>query len=143
VGWTNIKELGGVEKPYYQEGIMKKSVMFLIASVVLFTGAGMARAEKKVSAHPRTTSVQANWNSFKPETLSGTLSLVGSKKKEIFLTSSDGTSYDFLVSGKTKIEIGGAPGSFEKLAGKTGSEATITFVPRPEGNFASRISVNA
>ena len=122
---------------------MKKSVMFLILSLVLFGGARMARAEKKASTQSHASSVQTNWNSFKPETLSGTISIVGSKNKDIFVTSSDGIPYHFVVNKQTKIEIGGASASFEKLADKTGSQVAITFVARPQGNFAKSITVSS
>jgi hypothetical protein len=62
--------------------------------------------------------------------------------KSVFVTGSDEVSYKFLVTNKTKIEIGGTTSSIEDLAGQTQKQVTITFVARRNGNFAQSISVS-
>lgn len=121
---------------------MKRLVMFLAAPFVLSAGKGMACIEKKAGTHPRTSRTKATWNSFKPETLAGIISMMESKKKEIFVTASDRIPHYFLVTRKAKIEICGVPSSFDQLTAQDGSQATITFIARPEGSFAKRISVS-
>lgn len=121
---------------------MKKLVLFLIVSFALFAGMGMARAQKKTNAQPRSSAAEANWNSFRPETIQGTISMVVAKKKLVFVTASGGVSYDFLVTKKTKVEIGGRPSACKQLIGQAGKPATVTFVARPKGNFAQSISVS-
>jgi hypothetical protein len=83
------------------------------------------------------------WESFRPETLNGTVSIVEPGKKSIFVTTSGGVSYKFVATAKTKIQINGTPSSMDELAEQSDKEATVTFVARPKGDVAQRIAVSS
>ena len=115
---------------------MKKSVLLLILPVALLVGAQMATAQQK-SVSP----AEANWDNFRPETLSGTISMVEPSTKAMFVTGSDKVSYKFLITDRTKINIGGTASSLDELASQTQKPVSITFVARANGNVAQNISV--
>ena len=115
---------------------MRKFVLLLILPVALLLGVQTATAQQK-----STSAAEANWNHFRPETLSGIISMVEPGTKTVFVTGSDEVSYKFLATKRTKIEIGGTASSFDELASQTQKQVTITFVARPNGNFAQNISI--
>jgi hypothetical protein len=88
------------------------------------------------------SAAEANWDNFKPETLSGTISMVEPSAKTIFVTGSNEVSYKFLITNKTKIEIGGTRSPLHELASQTEKPVTVTFVARADGNFARGISIS-
>jgi hypothetical protein len=92
---------------------MKKFLLLLMNPFALFLGAPTAHAKEKT-----TTSVEANWKSYRPETSSGTISMVEPSTKSVFVMGSSEGSYKFLVTPKTKIEIDGTKGTIENLAGQ-------------------------
>ncbi|HXH50915.1 MAG TPA: hypothetical protein VNM47_16350 [Terriglobia bacterium] len=116
---------------------MKKLVLFLIVPFALLLGVPTATAQEKT-----TTSAEANWNNYRPETLNGTITMVEPGTKCMFVMGSSEVSYKFVVTNKTRIEIGGAKGSVEELANQAQKQVTVTFVARPNGNFAQSISVS-
>lgn len=116
---------------------MRKFVLLLIVPVALLLGVQTAPAQQGA-----TSSVEANWNNFRRETLSGTISMVEPGTRAVFVTGTDNVSYKFLVTSKTKIEVGGTASSIDALAGQTGQQVTITFVARAKGNMAQSITVS-
>jgi hypothetical protein len=115
---------------------MKKLVLFLIVPFALLLGVPTATAQEKATAP-----AEANWNSYRPETLNGTITMVEPDTMSVFVTGSGEVSYKFVVTNKTKIEIDGTSSSIDELAAQTRKPATITFVARPSGNFAQSISI--
>lgn len=116
---------------------MRKFLLLLIVPLAVFLGAQTATAQQRT-----TSSVEANWNSFRPETLSGTISMVEPGTKAVFVTGAENVSYKFLVTNKTKIEVDGTASSIGALASQTNQQVIITFVARPNGNMAHSISVS-
>ena len=116
---------------------MRKFLLLLIVPAALLLGLQTATAQTKTK-----TSVESNWNNFRPETLSGTISMVEPGTKAIFVTGSDNVSYKFLVTNKTRIEVNGTASSIGALASQTNQPVTITFVARPNGNMAHSITVS-
>ena len=116
---------------------MKKLVLLLIIPFALLLVVQPATAQQKA-----TSSVETNWNSFRPETLSGTITMVEPGTKAVFVMGSGEVSYKFLVTGKTKIAIAGTKASIDELANQAQKQVTITFVARPHGNMAQSISVS-
>ena len=116
---------------------MKKLVLLLIIPFALLLVVQPATAQQKA-----TSSVETNWNSFRPETLSGTITMVEPGTKAVFVMGSGEVSYKFLVTRKTKIEIAGTRASIDELANQTRKEISVTFVARPNGNVAQSISVS-
>lgn len=130
---------------------MKKLVLLLIVPLALLLGVRTASAQEtttpartqmKASSQRAAASAEALWNSYRPETLNGTVSLIDASEKSVFVTGSEGVSYKFLVTPKTKIEINGMTSSFDDLVDQTHKQITVTFVARRNGNFAQRISVS-
>ncbi len=115
---------------------MKKFAFLLIIPIALLLGVQTATAQQK-----STSTAETNWDNFRPETLSGTISMVEPGTKALFVTGSGEVSYKFLVTNRTKIEVGGTTSSLDELASQTQKQATITFVARPNGNFAQDISI--
>ncbi len=121
---------------------MKKIALLLTITAALLLGIQTASAQKGKSTGPATKTVQATWSSYKAETIEGTLSMVVAEQKLVVITSSNDVPYDFLVTKKTKIDIGGTPSSFDNLSGQINRQATVTFLPRRNGNMAQSISVS-
>lgn len=132
---------------------MKKLAFFLIIPFTLLLGTQMGRAQEgatapastqmKASTQQPAASARANWNAFKPETLSGTISIIEPGKKSVFVSGPGGVSYKFLVTPRTKIQIGGTTSSFNDLVSQTQKKATVTFLARPKGDIAQSITVSS
>lgn len=120
---------------------MRKLALLLIIPCVLLFGIQTASAQRSESPGSETT-VQARWSSYKPETIEGNISMVVVDQKLVVVTSSDGVPYNFVVTKRTKVQIGGTPSSFDDLTGQTHKQASVTFVPRRNGNIAQSISVS-
>ena len=116
---------------------MKKLVLLLMIPFALLLGVPTATAQEKTA-----TPAETNWNSYRPETLSGTISMVEPGTKSVFVMGSGEVSYRFQVTAKTKIEIDGTKASIEDLAGQTEKQVRVTFVARRNGNMAQSISVS-
>lgn len=83
-----------------------------------------AKAEKK-----------AKYEASKPETLSGTVSLVKADDKLVVVTSSAGVPYDLKITPATKIN---PKGNLDDLSGK---QASVTYLATRTGNIAKSIDV--
>ena len=116
---------------------MKKLVLLIIIPFALLLVVQPATAQMKA-----TSSVETNWNSFRPETLGGTITMVEPAEKAVFVMGSGEVSYKFLVTGKTNIEVNGTKASIDELANQTRKEISVTFVARARGNMAQSISVS-
>jgi hypothetical protein len=116
---------------------MKKLVLLLIIPFALLLGVQTATAQEKT-----TTPAEANWNSYRPETLSGTISMVEPGTKSVFVMGSGEVSYRFQITNKTKIQIDGTKASIDELANQGNKQVTVTFVARRNGNIAESISVS-
>ncbi|HEV2491640.1 MAG TPA: hypothetical protein VG204_01055 [Terriglobia bacterium] len=127
---------------------MKKTLLsVLVLALFAFLGVlslAAQEAEKPApEAAPKAAAsgkkAMAGWS--KPETMSGTILLVKSEDKLVVVNSSAGTPYDFKVSGGTKIKVGDKAGKLDDLAGATGKQATVNYVPTRTGNAAKSIDV--
>lgn len=116
---------------------MKKLLLLLVIPFTLLLGVPTATAQEKIA-----TPAETNWNSYRPETLSGTISMVEPGTKSVFVMGSGEVSYKFLVTPKTKIQIDGTKGTIEDLAGQAQKQVSVTFVARRNGNMAQSISVS-
>jgi hypothetical protein len=123
---------------------MKKILFLLVASIVVaYFGISTVRAqetEKKEETPAAAEKPQAP--AVKPETLSGTLTMVAADKKLVVVTGSGGVPYNFNVTGATKIKLSGAKAKLADLSGATGRSATVKFLPEKHaGNIAQSIEV--
>src|SRR5574340_97367 len=118
---------------------MKKTLLsVLILALFAFLGVASLAAQEAekpaAEAAPKATTAKkamANWS--KPETLSGSIVLVKADDKLVVVSSSAGIPYDFKVSGGTKIKVGDKAGKLDDLAGATGKQATVNYVPTRTG----------
>lgn len=126
---------------------MKKLALLLIIPFTLLLGIQTASAKQKTTApasmQRAASTAKANWNSFKPETLSGTITVIQPGKKSVYVTASDGVSFHFRVTPKTKIRINGTRSSMADLAEQAHNQATVTFVAWPKGDVAKSITVSS
>lgn len=120
---------------------MRKASLFLSVSLVLLFGVGMATAQTMKSPAPASSAAERNWNSYQPETLSGTISMFDAQQ-HVMVLKSEGVPYNFKITKATKIEIGGARATFAELTNQTGSSASVTFVARRNGDFAKSVTVS-
>ena len=131
---------------------MKKISLLLSVFLFLLIGTAMAGAQKakSLAGQPSaakastvwTHSVKTNWDSFKPETLGGTISMVDAQHNLVVITSHN-IPYDFKVNRATKIEIGGSKGTCKNLASQTQKEASVTFIARGDGDYLKSITVTS
>jgi hypothetical protein len=77
------------------------------------------------------------------EDLSGTITLIDPTDKEVTLVGSNGVTYDFELTKRTKVELANQKIGINELAGESHKQATIHFVPRSDGNLAEIIQINA
>lgn len=63
-------------------------------------------------------------------------------KKLVVVTTPGGVPFDITVTGRTRIEIGGARSTFNDLAAQVQKQATVTFIARPNGDVAQSITVS-
>ncbi len=134
---------------------MKEKMVTLVAvlALVLF-GAISGMAQDQPAAQDQSAAAPATGNATKPmkhhamamggasETLSGTLSAVDADKKLVVVNGSNGVPYDFMVSGATKITVGGSKAKLADLSGDTSKQATVTFMAeKKRGNMARTIEV--
>jgi len=132
---------------------MKQKMLSLVAvfAVVLF-GAISGVAQDQPAAQDQSAATPAA-SSPKPakhhamaaastETLSGTLSVVDADKKLVVVNGSNGVPYNFMVTGGTKITVGGSKAKLADLSGDTNKQATVMFVAQKKrGNMAKSIEV--
>ena len=115
---------------------MKKTLFTLLAVLVLaFFGATLAVAQEPAAAEKVDVAVKA-------ETISGTISMVVVEKKLVVLTGSGGVTYNFKVTGGTRIKVAGNKAKFAELAAQTNKSATVKFLPLRSGNVAQSIEVS-
>ena len=72
----------------------------------------------------------------KVETISGTLTIVNSDEKTIYVTTGEKMTYDFKISPATKIAAGDRQLKFADLAGQIGKQIEVVFRPLRTGNAA-------
>ncbi len=131
---------------------MKKSMLSVMTAVLfLFFGltsviaqeaekpAGEAseKAEKAVPGEKK-----AKVAAVKPETISGTISMVDKDKKLLVLVSSQGVPYNFKVTSATRIKIGDKKAMIDQLAEQINKQVSVKFLPLLAGNAAQSIDVS-
>jgi hypothetical protein len=77
----------------------------------------------------------------KPETISGTLTIVNVEEKTIFVKAENGITYDFKIGPATKVAAGDTKLKMEDLTGQIGKSIEVVFRPLKTGNAASTIEI--
>jgi hypothetical protein len=75
------------------------------------------------------------------ESLSGKIQMVVVDQDLLVVTGPNGVPYDLKVTPKTVIVIGDKRGTLASLANSVGKAVSVGFVPRRDGNYATRIEV--
>jgi hypothetical protein len=127
---------------------MRKPLLVLLALLVLtFVGSSSARAqeaakpEEAPAKEKAAPAEKAKAEAAKPETISGTIQMVATDQKLVVLTSSSGTSYNFKVTGATRIKVAGKKAKLDELAAQANKSASVKFLPLRTGNLAQSIEV--
>ncbi len=134
---------------------MKKLALLLIIPCALLLVAQTASAQNKTmapaSTHKQmkattqlpTVASRSMWDLFRPETVTGTMSIIEPGKRSLFVSTSSGVSFHFVVTGRTRIRINGTPSTIAELAQQVQKQATVSFVARPSGDIAQSITVSS
>ena len=118
---------------------MKKRIFPLLAVMLLaFWGGPCVVAQEEAPAGKPEVKDEA----VKPETLSGTISMVLTEQKLVVVVSSAKVPYNFKVTGGTRIKIGGKKARLADLAAQTSKTALVKFLPLRSGNVARSIEVS-
>jgi hypothetical protein len=118
---------------------MKKALISLLALVLLvFAGGLWAVAQEEAPAGEATEKAEV----AKPETISGTISMVDTQKKLVVLAGSGGVPFNFKVTGATRIKVAGKRAKLADLAGQTNKSASVKFLPLRSGNLTQSIEVS-
>jgi ABC-type glycerol-3-phosphate transport system substrate-binding protein len=122
---------------------MKKMLFLLVACLVLsYAGILSAVAQEAKTKEAPAAAEKAKEPAVKPETLAGTLQTVLVDKKLLVVAGSNGVPYNFIVSGATKIKVGGNKAKLADLAGATGKSVSVKFLPEKRaGNIAESVEV--
>ena len=126
-----------------------KRMLLSFMSLALFVFSAMtplaaqdAQAAGDAGAKPAKAEKKVKYDTSKPETLSGTVSLVKADDKLVVVTSSAGIPFDFKVTAGTKIKIGDQKGKLDDLAGAANKQASVTYMATRTGNVAKSIDVS-
>lgn len=117
---------------------MKRVVLSLLALLLLAFFAASVIVAQESAAEEKPAAAKAP----KAETISGTLSMVVADKKLVVLTGAQGVTYNFKVTGATRITVGGQKAKFDELAAQTKKSASVKFLPLRSGNVAQSIEVS-
>jgi hypothetical protein len=124
---------------------MKRTLLALLALLtVFFFGATWVVAQEKAEEKPAAAKAEekaVKAEAAKPETISGTISVVAADKKLVAITGSGGVPYNFKVTGSTRIKVGGKKAKLADLEGQSGKSASVKFLPLRSGNVAQSIEV--
>jgi hypothetical protein len=125
-------------------------VLILTAALALMAGSSAfaqtrkhPRPARTATAAEQTTSSQemANQGFGVPESLSGTIQMVVADQNLLVINGPNGVPYDLKITPKTVIVVGNKAGTIETLSGAVGKQVSVGFVPKREGNFATRVEV--
>lgn len=91
--------------------------------------------------HSISSQEMANQGFGVPESLSGTVQMVVADQNLLVVSGPNGVPYDLKITPKTVIVVGDKAGTIETLSGAIGKQVSVGFVPRRDGNYATRIEV--
>lgn len=125
----------------------------LIAAMFLFLGAASGAAQaanmpvQQAASKARAMKAPANGGGegkvlAPKESLTGTISIVDTTQGLLIVTGSNGVPYNFHVTRRTQIMVGGQKAAMDDLSNQVNKQVTIEFVPRTGGNFASSVEVS-
>lgn len=121
--------------------IRKNAVTALILTAALALVAGPP-ALAQTKRPPKPTARQSSKLGFgTPESLSGTIQMVVTDQNLLVVSGPNNVPYDLKITPKTVIVVGDKAGTIQSLVGEKGKSVSVGFVPRRDGNFATRVEV--
>jgi len=127
------------------------NVIVLAAALALIAGSSAFAQTKKPprTAHMAPLGKQTKMSSQQmadlgfgvAESLSGTVQMVVADQNLLVVNGPNGVPYDLKITPKTVIVVGDKAGTIESLGGAIGKQVSVGFVPRRDGNFATRVEV--
>ncbi len=123
------------------------NVLIGLAAFTLLAGSpALAQTRKQLPrVRPTPAAMQAgsgkNLGFGVPETLAGKIQMVVPDKNLLVVSGPDDVPYDLTVTPKTLIVVGDRRATLDQLSGYVGKQVSVGFVPRRDGNYATRIEV--
>ncbi len=116
-----------------------KALLLAVASGLLALPLGAAyKAPVTATVSDTNGAMRAAWP---PETLSGKISMVDPAQKLVVIQTPDGTPYDIIVTGRTRIESGDQRVGVQDLSGYTNKTVSVRFTPESRGDVASSMNL--
>lgn len=98
----------------------------------------LAAADPPVTA---TVPHSADRSAWPPETLSGKITMVDPTQKLLVVRTSDGVSYDIVVTPGTRIESGSQAVTIQDLNADLNKTVSVRFTPERRGDVARSINI--
>jgi hypothetical protein len=92
----------------------------------------------KTNKQTTRTAVRSAW---RPETLSGKIAMVDPARKIVVVETPDGTPFDMVLTGKTRIKSGDQAITPNQLTGDKDKSVSVRFVPERRGDVARSIQI--
>lgn len=123
------------------------NVFILTVALAFVAGSSAFAQTKKHSRHARTAPAakemssqqMANLGFGVAESLSGTIQMVVADQNLLVVNGPNGVPYDLKITPKTVIVVGDKAATLETLSGQAGKQVSVGFVPKRDGNFATRV----
>jgi hypothetical protein len=92
--------------------------------------------------HHKTTARETIRRSWRPETLTGKITMVDPVKRLVVVKGASEVPFDMIVTPSTRIRSGDQKLKLSDLASQTKKDASVKFVPERRGDVAQSIRVN-
>jgi len=120
---------------------MRKVWLSLLA-VFMLTLLGVTPGMAKQKAQAPGTKVATVQALARPQTVSGTISMVAAANHLVIVKDASGTPFDFRVGKFTKIDINGQKATLKQLSSEINNSVSVRFVPLVSGDLARAIKVS-
>lgn len=120
---------------------MKKNILIALTAVALISIPAAYASTAAAKAAAKTTG-QAGHTMLRPETLSGTISLVDPALKLVVVRDSSGVPFDIKVDASTHIASTNGKLTLNDLNSDLNRNASIKYIPERRGDVAETISVS-
>lgn len=122
-----------------------KSNIFIALAATALASFSMAYAKTTVVKTANVKAAKANLQPthavWRPETLSGKITMVDPARKLVVLQGSDGVPFDMVVNRSTRIKSATGTLNWNDLNSDLNRNASIRFVPEGRGDIAQTITV--
>ena len=117
-------------------------IMILTAALALAASPSLFAQTQRQTRRSHSTAAKTNGLGFGvPESLSGTIQMVVADQNLLVVNGPSGVPYDMKVTPRTLVVVNEKRGTIQSLADQVGKSVTVAFVPRRNGDFATRVEV--